>query len=108
MEENQDQKKIQEVRIPHIVTHNRKVKRTETLHEREHGGYKLIAVMSLITILLLLLGGSIYVGIAKKKPMLVTSFEECASLSKSIIQESYPEVCVTPDGQSFVHEVDAN
>lgn len=32
----------------------------------------------------------------------VTSFEECSQLDGSVIQESYPEVCVTIDGQRLV------
>lgn len=34
----------------------------------------------------------------------ITSFEECADAGNPI-QETYPEVCVTPDGKSFVNEM---
>jgi hypothetical protein len=34
----------------------------------------------------------------------VGSFEECAG-EGNIIQESYPRVCRTPDGQSFTEDV---
>lgn len=33
------------------------------------------------------------------------SFAECAKLPGSVIQESYPEVCVTKNGQSFTRQL---
>lgn len=35
----------------------------------------------------------------------ITSYDECAKAKGSIIQETFPPVCVTKDGQRFVQEV---
>lgn len=41
-------------------------------------------------------------GLNVKPP---TNFEECSSTKGSIIQESYPEICVTRKGSRFVREI---
>lgn len=37
----------------------------------------------------------------------VSSFEECAQIKDSRIQESYPERCITRDGLSFTRQLSA-
>ncbi len=93
------------VEIPHVITaFDKNAKRTKSHHEKEHHGYKMIAIMSLLTIIFLLIGGAIYKGLIKKTPTTIESFQECADLKGSIVQEIYPEVCVTEGGQSFTRE----
>lgn len=36
------------------------------------------------------------------QPIAVSNYDECTKLASSTIQESYPTVCVTEDGQRFV------
>lgn len=66
------------------------------------------ATQLLITLLLLaiLFGITLFVAYKlgyKEKPS--TNFEECKNAKGSIIQESYPEVCVTKDGQHFTQDI---
>jgi len=37
-----------------------------------------------------------------QQPIAVTTYEECTNLPNSLIQERYPSVCVTEDGQQFI------
>ena len=37
-----------------------------------------------------------------QQPLAVSSYSQCIHLDGSIIQESYPSVCITEDGQRFV------
>ena len=41
----------------------------------------------------------------KNLPPQVSSYDECANIEGSIIQESYPAICVTPDGRRFVQQL---
>lgn len=34
-----------------------------------------------------------------------STYEECTQIKGSIIQESYPETCITPNGQHFTHDI---
>lgn len=37
--------------------------------------------------------------------LVAASFEDCKKLKGSVIQESFPEVCVTKSGQRFIQEI---
>ena len=37
-----------------------------------------------------------------RQPIAVATFDECSRLPDSLIQEKYPAVCVTSDGQHFI------
>ena len=39
------------------------------------------------------------------QPIAVSSYDECISLPDSVIQEKYPAVCVTSDGQQFTQPI---
>ena len=65
-----------------------------------------------VLFLVLLLGSSwgLYLaardqGWLPSQRMMAKTYEECASLPNSIIQESYPATCVTADGQRFVQPI---
>lgn len=45
-------------------------------------------------------------GRDQESKITITNYDECANAAGSVIQESYPEVCVTKDGEQFVHEVE--
>ncbi len=42
------------------------------------------------------------------QPSKIKSFADCQKATGSLIQESYPEVCVTKSGQRFVQPINAN
>jgi hypothetical protein len=56
--------------------------------------------MSSALVVILLIFFVAYKQISTKQ--VVTNYDECAQVNGSVIQESYPEVCVTKDGQRFV------
>lgn len=39
------------------------------------------------------------------KPVAISNYDECVKLSDSVIQEKYPPVCVTGDGQQFTQPI---
>ncbi len=58
-----------------------------------------------LTALLLAVIAIVYIGIMQpvlQRPVAVGSYDECTHVPSSIIQEKYPAVCVTTDGQQFV------
>jgi hypothetical protein len=69
------------------------------------------AVETLLIILILAVaavgGYLIWNNISKhdKAVSTVTSFEDCAKTAGSVIQESFPEVCVAKEGQRFIQKV---
>lgn len=57
-------------------------------------------------VILLLLGGGAYAGIwywGNQQQSDIDTFEECAKAKDSKILETYPEQCVTSDGQTFTN-----
>ena len=73
------------------------------LSRREH---KKMRLMKWLVLLVAILGVGLIVWLAWIRPMQkgsdVNSFEECAAAGY-LIQESYPEVCLTDDGKRFVN-----
>lgn len=57
-----------------------------------------------LTALMLAVVAVAYIAIMSpilSRPIAVSNYDECISLSNSVIQEKYPAVCVTADGQQF-------
>jgi len=65
-------------------------------------------LMVVATILLIMAVGAIgyfvYKNLIAKSPA-IASYEDCTKAKGSVIQESFPPVCVTKNGQRFVQEV---
>ncbi|MBW6441824.1 DUF333 domain-containing protein, partial [Patescibacteria group bacterium] len=77
---------------------------TETEVEKKNKSGKLIWILVSVVVLALVAIG-IYAysqTLSTKTP--ITTFEECIASPGSIMQESYPPVCLTKDGLSFVAE----
>lgn len=65
---------------------------------------KLIAVGVLLVILNIIFIALIYWS-NKLVSTKINSYEKCAKMAGSTIQESYPEICITKSGKRFIHEV---
>ena len=63
----------------------------------QHPGIYLTALMLAVIAVAYLIIMSPILG----RPMAVSNYDECVSLPNSVIQEKYPAVCVTADGQQF-------
>lgn len=70
---------------------------------RNKSSLSLPAVVFLLILLLLFLF-SVYF-ISKKPTPKPLTFEECTQVQGSVILESYPEKCMTPQGQSFTRQL---
>lgn len=76
------------------------------MRRREAGGGLQIAIVIVLVVLILgSLGFLLWQNFFKPKPSTttVTTYAECIAAGGSIIQESYPERCVTVDGMSFTN-----
>lgn len=65
---------------------------------------KLIRSILVAVILIAVLAAGYYVLRSQMQKTTITTFEECAAAGYPV-QESYPEICRTPDGQSFTRPV---
>lgn len=61
---------------------------------------------ALFILLAIIVLAAVGVGLCWKKPPVATNFEECTKIKGSIILESYPRQCQTPDGKTFTEEVE--
>ena len=64
---------------------------------------KRLLIVVAVTVILLLLGGVIYLSYQLSNPT-VKSFQDCVDKGYAV-QESFPRRCVTPNGQAFIEEV---
>lgn len=60
---------------------------------------KILTIVGIALLLVISTGGLLYL----RQKSIVNSFETCAA--KYPVQESYPQVCRTPDGKSFTDPV---
>jgi len=65
---------------------------------------KRVLLITLVTVLLATVGVGLFLWL--KKPSPATSFEECTRIEGSIILQTYPRQCRTPDGKTFTEEVE--
>ncbi len=62
-------------------------------------------VLSIVILVVVLIAGGLLIG-GGDEDVEISSFEECAAAGYPVM-ESYPEQCRTPDGRSFVNEVES-
>lgn len=60
-------------------------------------------VVSGFMLLIVCMIALVFITRSMKEDGRIMTFEQCAALRDSHIQESYPEVCVTKAGQQFVN-----
>ncbi len=70
---------------------------------REQFSQTVIAIIMTVVAALVMLGAFLWQNFNTSQIITPTSFSECKAASGSRIQESYPEVCVTEDGERFVN-----
>ena len=70
---------------------------------REQFSQSVIAVIMTIVAALVMLGAFLWQNFGTSQLITPTNFKECVATSGSRIQESYPEVCVTEDGERFTN-----
>jgi len=69
---------------------------------------KELAISEIVLIILAVIGVAVVVWLAWARPLqtssaTVNSFSDCKAADQSVLQTSYPEVCVTHDGKRFVN-----
>lgn len=64
----------------------------------------LFILLAIITLAVVGVGLCLYL----KKPPVATNFEECTKVKGSIVLETYPRQCRTPDGKTFTEEVETS
>ena len=65
----------------------------------------LFPTVILLIIVSVFAGSLLYQNKQLKDQLKINSFEDCAKAKNSLIQESYPPVCVTKDGRRFTQNV---
>ena len=62
----------------------------------------LLLIAVVVTGLILLLFFTNVISMTRFTQPMITTYEECVMMAGSRVQESYPAVCVTADGDQFV------
>ena len=63
---------------------------------------KLVLLFSVITALLLVTTGLLAYQVWQKQINQPSTYEECIKIPGSLVQESYPAICVAENGKSFI------
>ena len=76
---------------------------TMKVPSREQFSKAVIAIIMMIVAALVTLGAFFWQNFDTSRIITPTNFKECVAAAGSRIQETYPEVCVTEDGDRFVN-----
>lgn len=72
---------------------------------KKKGSKKIFIILAAIFVVLLLAIISFLIWQNYQNKQAINDYQSCATASGSVIQESYPEKCVTKSGQVFVREL---
>lgn len=78
-------------------------KQAISVPSREQFSRAVLAIVSTIVAALFVLGAFFMQNFNTSQVITPTNFKECVAASGSRVQESYPEVCVTEDGERFTN-----